>query len=574
MPESDNEKLNSPKKPESKEMSTEARLLLAFVLMGLVLFLTPYFLPKPPVTPKPVVKQGQPVKPDQAAAVKPPTPAEAPVTTPVDAATAQKEELFTVETQVYRVAFSNRGAVVHSWLLKNYKDASGKPLEVVNQLAVSKVYYPLSLWFKGQNPSTDINQALFVPKPTADGLGIDYEFSNGKTTARKSFRFEPKSYLVKVSSQVAEGTVGVPHLLTWRGGFGDEAVLNPYAGQHTIHYDLSANKLVVTDAKSAKDGPVTATGNFSFAGVEDAFFAAVFLPASGKQLELQSIADSIPTPADKTKEQPYVGAAVGGDASNNLTLFLGPKDVELLRKVDPKLENLVDFGWFSFLAKPLFLALNYVNDRFVHNYGWSIILVTIIINLLLLPLKLTSMKSMKKMSALQPQIAAINEKYKSISLRDPRKAEQNQEVMELYKKNGVNPAGGCVPLLLQIPFFIAFYKVLSVAIEMRGAQWLWVTDLSQPETIAIRVLPILMLVTQIGLQKMTPQTGTDPSQQKMMMLMMPLMMAFFFYGASSGLVLYWLTGNLVGLTQQWLINRSMPTPATQTTVTVKKKGSR
>jgi len=202
----------------------------------------------------------------------------------------------------------------------------------------------------------------------------------------------------------------------------------------------------------------------------------------------------------------------------------------------------------------LFLALNWVNDKYVHNYGWSIVVVTIAINLLLLPLKYSSLKSMKKMQSLQPQIAAINDKYKNVGIRDPRKADQNQETMDLYKKNGVNPMGGCMPLALQIPFFIAYYKVLSVSIEMRGAHWLWITDLSQPETLAIHILPILMIATQFILQKMTPATSADPAQQRVMQFM-PLMMGFFFYNAQSGLVLYWLTGNLVGLLQQWVFNR-------------------
>jgi YidC/Oxa1 family membrane protein insertase len=242
-------------------------------------------------------------------------------------------------------------------------------------------------------------------------------------------------------------------------------------------------------------------------------------------------------------------------------MFVGPKDLDLLRRVDPKLEHIVDFGWFGILAKPLFLALNWVNDKYVHNYGWSIVVVTIAINFLLLPLKFSSLKSMKKMQMLQPQIAAINEKYKNISIRDPKKAEQNQETMDLYKRNGVNPMGGCMPLALQIPFFIAYYKVLSVAIEMRGAHWLWVTDLSQPETLPIHILPLLMIGTQFLLQKMTPSTTADPAQQKVMMLM-PLMMGFFFYSAQSGLVLYWLTGNVVGLAQQWFFNRISAAPLT------------
>jgi YidC/Oxa1 family membrane protein insertase len=183
------------------------------------------------------------------------------------------------------------------------------------------------------------------------------------------------------------------------------------------------------------------------------------------------------------------------------------------------------------------------------------------------------MKSMKKMALLQPQIQAINDKYKGVGLKDPRANDKNTEIMDLYKKNGVNPAGGCVPLLLQFPFFIGFYKVLSVATELRGAEWLWVTDLSRPETLALRILPLLMLGSQIYLQKMTPSNGGDPAQQRMMMFMMPVMMAFLFWNASSGLVLYWLTGNVVGIVQQLFFNQLTPsTGVTAAPAAAKKKG--
>ena len=161
----------------------------------------------------------------------------------------------------------------------------------------------------------------------------------------------------------------------------------------------------------------------------------------------------------------------------------GPKDYDRLAGINPKLQQMIDWGWLGFLAKPLFLITNWINNSFVHSYGWSIVVVTIALNMILFPIKLSNMKSMRKMQALKPQIDAINAKYKNIGLRDPRKAEQNQEVMDLYKKNGVNPMGGCFPMLMQIPFFIAFYKVFTVSVEMRGASWLWVTDLSQPETL-------------------------------------------------------------------------------------------
>jgi YidC/Oxa1 family membrane protein insertase len=170
------------------------------------------------------------------------------------------------------------------------------------------------------------------------------------------------------------------------------------------------------------------------------------------------------------------------------------------------------------------------------------------------------MKSSKKMQALQPEVKALNDRYKGLPMKDPRKQQQQEELMALYKKNDVNPVGGCLPMLLQIPFFFALYKVLSVAIELRGAEWLWVSDLSQPETLGVRMLPLLMTAAQFVSQKMTPSPGMDPAQQKMMMFM-PLVFLFMFWSQPSGLVLYWLTGNLVSIGQQWLLNRTTPAPA-------------
>jgi YidC/Oxa1 family membrane protein insertase len=251
----------------------------------------------------------------------------------------------------------------------------------------------------------------------------------------------------------------------------------------------------------------------------------------------------------------YIGGAVSGGGVNHFEMFVGPKDYDLLKRVNPKLEQLINFGWLSILAKPLFLIVNWSNDHVVHNFGWAIVVVTIVINFMLFPVKLSNMKSMRKMQALKPQIDAINAKYKGIKISDPKKGDQNQEVMALYKKYGVNPMGSCIPMLLQIPFFFAFYQVLKVSVEMRGAPWLWVNDLSQPEHIAIRILPVVMIVSQFVMQKMTPQPAGDPNQQKMMMFM-PLIFGFMFYNFPSGLVLYYLTSNLVSMGQQWFFNHT------------------
>ncbi|MEK7409229.1 MAG: membrane protein insertase YidC [Acidobacteriota bacterium] len=559
------------------------RLLLAFLLTGLVMFLTPYLYQKfygPP--PKPAQKA--PAAQKEAA---PPAPAATPVkeaagrkpaTTAAKKAAgqrpapvaAQKEETFAIETDLYRIELSNRGAVVLRWVLKKYNDSAGKPLELVNTAAAGKTGHPFSFAFKDRKPAVDVNKVLYVARPAADSLGIEYEYSDGLVAARKAFRFERKNYLSRFVSEVSEGGAGVPHLVEWRGGFGDPAVANPAASGRTLYYDLAAGKLRVNEAKAAKDGPVSTSGHYSFAGIQDTYFAAVFLPPRDGQIEIRTLSDTVRGEMN-AKEEPHVGAGIGGAARNEFAVFVGPKNVDIMRQVDPKLEQVVDFGtWFGFIAKPLFLILNWANNGFVHNYGWSIVLLTAFINFALLPLKFSSMKSMKRMQALQPQIKAIQDRYKGIGLRDPRKGQQNQETMDLYKKHGVNPMGGCLPMALQIPFFIGFYNVLMVAIEMRGASWLWVSDLSQPENLPIRILPVTMIISQFVMQKMTPTTSADPAQQKLM-LFMPLVFGFMFYHFSSGLVLYWLTSNLVGIAQQWFINKTSPVPAVVVQSEAKKK---
>jgi YidC/Oxa1 family membrane protein insertase len=548
-----------------KELSMEARLLIAFVLMGLVLFLTPYIY-KPASAPAPGANKPATSKTTDPVEAATPPPIAAPAAAiPAPAAVempgqihGDKEEAVVVDTDLAHIVFSSKGAVVKSWVLKDFKDHNGKALELVNAAALQKVPAPFSIDFKNQKPTTDPNTALYKVDRKGDELA--FEFSDGRMDVKKTFQFAEASYLALVTSQVSQNGVMLPHSLEWRGGFGDETVTNPAAMQHGLLYDPNASanpfssKLEKKDAKDAKNGPVTASGQYTFAGVEDSYFAGVLLPIGSSSLEVTTFSDSIPRDG---KEEPRVGEAVGGEGFNSFELYVGPKDLEILKRVNPKLEQVVDWGWFGIIAKPLFEALKWMAGHVGGNYGWAIILVTIAINMVLFPLKITSMKSSKKMQAIQPKIKAINEKYKGAPATDPRKTE---ETMALYKENGVNPAGGCLPMILQLPFFFAFYKVLNVAIQLRGAHWLWVTDLSQTESIAIHVLPIILVATQFLTQRMTPSPGVDPTQQKMMMLM-PLVMGYMFYFASSGLVIYWLTGNVVGVAQQWLLNRSTPPPA-------------
>ncbi|MGP0073422.1 MAG: membrane protein insertase YidC [Bryobacteraceae bacterium] len=572
---------DNPLQPGKKELTMEQRLLLAFVLMGLVLFLTPYFYKAPPPPPKktatPVSTASLPTSP--AAVAKTAETVQAAPTAPVPGQIeGSAEQQFVIDTDIYRVTLSNRGGTVRSWILKKYKDRGGKPLELVNAASYSKVAPPFSIVLRDEKAADALNYGLYVAKPLANGLGIEYTFSNGTDYALKKFQFSQSGYLSQITTEVTINGVPTDHLIQWRGGFGDTTVLNRTGEEHAVYYDqheagtlgLTQGKLFTKDAKSVKDGPVITTGNFSFAGLDDRFFAAVVLPKDNTAIKVETIKDDVP-PAPAAKEEMRVGVEVGGDSVNHFTLFVGPKNVDLLRRVDPKLQQLIDWGWYGIIAKPLFLALHWVDDNLVHNYGWSIILITILINIVLLPLRWKSMKSQRKMQALQPKLAAINAKYKGLKMNDPRKAEQNQEVMEFYKKEGVNPMSGCFPMLIQLPLIYAFWKVLSVTIEMRGASWLWVTDLSQPELLPIHILPIIMIVSQFLIQQMTPTPGMDPSQAKMTKLM-PLMFGLFFYNLSSGVVLYYLTSNLVGIAQQWAVNRMMPAPPPPPPAPTKKKG--
>jgi len=499
----------------NKELTTETRLLLAFVLVGIVLVAWNYIY-KPPVVAPPVTVPAQTTQtPVEAPKPEPSTPKIA-IEVPGQVQASQAED-FAIETDLYRVRFSNQGAVVLSWVLKQYKDGNGKPLDLVNTRALLKVPEPFAVAFRGQAPPNDPNKGLYRVERSGD-LGVTFEYSDGRTSTKKTFQFMQKSYLVEITSQVVDNGVLLPHELTWRGGFGDQTIVNPASVEGTLYYDESNSKLVKNAVKSADKGPVNTSGQYSFAGIEDKYFAAVALPAAGG-LGLTTYSDPVAGPTGTDEKR--IGAGMGGSGLNSFKLFIGPKDNEILKSVNPKLDTLIDWGtWFGFIAKPLFFVLTWTAKHVTgENFGWAIVVVTIGINMVLFPLRFSSMRSSKKMQALQPQIQAINARYKDMPMRDPRKQEQQAEMMELYKKNGVNPVGGCIPMVIQLPFLIAYYTVLGVAIEMRGASWLWVHDLSQAETLAIRVLPVLLVITQFLQQKMTPSPGMDPAQQKMMMFM-------------------------------------------------------
>ena len=353
----------------------------------------------------------------------------------------------------------------------------------------------------------------------------------------------------------------------WPAGFGDQLSPASYAASRIEHqYNSDTERL---DIKKISGG-ATVPGPFNWAGVVDQYFAAVFLPDDPQSAAAVTLRNPVDIPKDWRNPNPQetikadvLGVAVGNLRGPTLDrLYVGPKSLGVLESVSvptvvgapQDLRALVNFGFFGVIARPLFLWLKWTYEKVIHNWGWAIAIQTLIINLALLPLRISSMKSALKMQKVAPQIKAIQEKYKKYSMRDPRKQEMNQEVSALYKAEGVNPVGGCLPMIIQMPFLFAYYSMLGAALDLRHAPWLWIHDLSSPDP--WHILPIGIIITMLLTQRMTPQPGMDPSQQKMMTLMMPLMLGVISWNLAAGLCLYWSEGNLIAIVQQAVMNRT------------------
>jgi len=568
----------------NEEQFVQNRLLIASLLSAAAFMGYFYFYGTPPVAEdgvveSPIVQQApaEPAEADPATAAasatdEPGTSAEAP-NDAADAASndgdpetpaaarptvATSERKITVDTGAYEVVLTNRGAAVESWTLHHYQDAKGGELDLVNGWGAGKFGAPFSLRMPGGAPIEGVDDALFTVNDGPDRrqapTEVRFEWAQGGQRVSKVFRFEENGYVFEIESRVAQNGAEQPHRIAWPGGFGDFEHKNNETFARNFYFNAE-DGLEDLDLEDEEDGWATIRGRFDYFGIRDHYFAAIFLPEENEtEIAVDYAGVEVRPDAEAEDTLLYPALAVGGPGANRFRVFVGPKDVDELQAVDPKLREAVDFGFFGFIGEPLFLMMRWIYVNWVSNWGWAIVILTCFINLALFPLKWKGSKSMKRMQQIQPLVKQINERYKGLGMTDPKKQKQNEELMALYKKYDVNPAGGCFPMLLQIPFFFAFYTVLMSAIEMRGADWLWVSDLSQPETLAIRILPVAMVATQFWMQSLTPTPTVDPAQAKMMKFM-PLFMGFIFYQFQAGLVLYWLTSNLVGVGQQVLLNK-------------------
>jgi YidC/Oxa1 family membrane protein insertase len=459
-----------------------------------------------------------------------------------------------VETDNYIALLTNQGARLKSFKLKNYRtsvDENSPPFEMVQ--SVPGVPFPLGV--RWQNPAPFDDEGLFYSveggelKLTGDAKGtLIFSGQSGNGTAiTKTLTFSGSSFPIRleVAVKVADGNRPSPEILTTERS--DHGVPNPDAPFEGF-IALVDNKIKRASLDEVAKG-IELTGDVSWAGFGYTYFFAGLLPANGAQHRV-SVRQTGPA---------LVSGISGPGASNvhNYTIFFGPKELDILKSVGKELERTIDFGYFGFIAIP-FLYILHFSHRFTGSYGIDIILLTVLIKVLMAPLTHKSFVSMKQMQKLQPQMERLKEKYKN------DKEKLNKEIMELYRRNGVNPLGGCLPMLLQFPVFIGLYNALSTPIELRHAPFLWIKDLSRPDWeslpfmvgswhLGIPVLTLLMGASMFIQQWMTPSAG-DPNQRRIM-LMMPLMFTFMFVSFPAGLTVYWLVNNILTIAQQWWINR-------------------
>ena len=480
------------------------------------------------------------------------------------------EREIVVDTQTVQVVFSNRGARVLHWRLKDYRGDKGDPVDLVPTSVPPDQLSPFALRLDDESLTARVNAALFRAAGDAAGrvdatakpatLVFEYQDAEG-VHARKEFQFQPSTYLTTFSGSVTNGKQTLNPTIVWGPGLGDLGAMsaggsfftgNAVQPPEAIFQRSSKEERVARASLVEQPNP---EAQFRFAGIDDHYFMAAAINPGQARLEYR--AADLPM-AGAERPLVWFGIRVAGQP-RNVKFYVGPKQFDALQAVDPDLVRAINFGIFSWLVISLLSALKWVHG-YIGNYGGSIIALTILINLVMFPLRHKSMVSMRKMQAVQPLVKAIQDRYADLKMTDPAKQKMNTEIMNLYREKGVNPAAGCVPMLLTFPVLFAFYSLLSQSIELRGADFgLWIHDLSQRDP--YYVTPLLMGATMFWQQWMTPATG-DPTQRQMMMVM-PFVFTGMFLGLPSGLAIYYLVSNLLQIGQQYFTNRLIGPPPVQ-----------
>jgi YidC/Oxa1 family membrane protein insertase len=580
----------------------DMRSTTAFIFLAILLFFgyQYFFKPKQPESNPPAQTQSHSEHAQSApqAAISAPqnTPAgkagRAAVKAAQPSVSATSEIDTTVENELYKIVLSNRGGKILHWYLKKYNDENGKPLDMVQPEAAQKFGYPLSFFTYDDGLTKQLDRALYQVsisggQRAANGTllapaSITFHYAENGLDAVKTISFN-SSYVISVNAEVMQNGSPVRSLISWPAGLGD---MDELAGSssslaRTMTFATAASKFAwaidgkpdSTKASKVSSG-ATLTEPYNYAAVTDLYFAAAFMPDDPESATVITLHNAVDLPANpgepngKTKSVDVIGMAMGSTTGvDKLRLFAGPKETDVLSSVHstasngqkngPSLSTLIQFGWFTIIAKPLYLWvrwLRHVLGPGTNNWGWAIVIVGVLLNLLTLPSRIMMTRSSLKMMRIQPKVDALKRKYAHLKFNDPKKAEMNTEMMHLYKTEGVSMYGGCLPMLIQMPLLYAIYEVLENAIELRQAHWYWLPDLSAPDPLYI--LPILIIVTMFLVQYISPSPGMDASQRRMMAFFMPVIFGFMMLHFPSGLALYWVVGNFINLAIQIWINNS------------------
>jgi YidC/Oxa1 family membrane protein insertase len=478
---------------------------------------------------------------------------------------ASAQQVF-IEGAIYRAVLDNRGAVLTSWQLKDYKSARGEVFEMIaaSHDAETRPYLgslllddpKLTMLANGEfyevrvEDTHDFSGALTPP------VTVSMRFRSGDVVIEKRYQFGKDNYILDYSVSIEKDGKPVSGRVLLGQDIGPEQ-------EHFLSGSAQIQAVSWRDGKVHRDSPPKEEqeirkleGDVRWAGLDMQYFSIIAIPKQPLAwFDIQKRAVKAVGLDGKEVARNLLRLTMPEYGSGQYCIYLGAKNPVNLKSIrGTDLSGVIDYGMFSFLILPLLLSLKWIYLNIVHNYGAAIILLTFLLTLLLFPFRLKQMLSMKKMQVVQPRIKEIQEKYKRYKKTDPRRAEMNQEVMAVYKEHNVNPLGGCLPLLLQMPLLFAFYALLAYSIELRQAPFIgWIHDLSVKDPYYI--LPIFMGITMFVSQKMTPMApGADPTQAKMMMIM-PVVLTFLFFNYSSGLNLYFLCSNVFQIGFQKIAER-------------------
>ncbi len=549
----------------------EKRVVLAIGLAIAVLFAFRYFEErrlaeqarlKPPVARTAPPAPAGPPPARQPEAAQP----EAAQPVPLPAEVTVPERRVVIDGDLYRAVLTNRGGVLISWQLKRYRTAAGEVFDMIPAAHMEEHPYPATMIFDDAALTRLANEENYdvevLEGKNPDGTlkapaTVVLRLRRGDVVIEKRFQFEKTNYLVGFSAtfQRANRSLRGRVLLGQDIGPEQEHLLNRSSTLQTV-YDLGG-KIQREPGPKDPNEVRTVSGDVVWVGLEMQYFAEIAVPAQPvSAFDIQRKPVQAVDVGGEAIARDLIRLAIPADGSATYRIYLGPKMQSYLQAVPgANLSGVIDYGWWTFLVMPLLLGLRFI-DQYAHNYGIAIILLTFVLTLLLFPFRLKQMASMKRMQVVQPKIKEIQERYKRYKATDPKKSEMNQEIMALYKEHNVNPLGGCLPLLLQMPLLFAFYRLLASSIELRQAPFFgWLHDLSAKDPYYI--LPIVMGVTMLISQKMTPMSpGADPTQAKMMMIM-PVVFTVFFLNVSSGLNLYFLCSNVFQIAFQKIAERWM-----------------